>query len=125
MSGISMVGSMAAAATIRRSSFVLLLLATTAHADLKEDPCACSAAKPGFFRRATLTPWDRSDLQNDGVIVQATYASEAFAAPGLAKQFVVAGLAVLSLDLELDKLANEHLGSAHISTLGIHGTGLS
>jgi carbohydrate-selective porin OprB len=115
---------------IRRSSALAIVVITTgvAHADLKVDPCACSANKPGFFRRGTLTgDWDdlRTRLIDDGIVVQGTYAGEAFAAPGLHDKLVIAGLAVLSLDLDLTKLVDDHAGAVHISGLGIHGNGLT
>ena len=118
--------------TVLRSSLVLGIIASSAlaHADLKEDPCACSPVKPGFFRRGTLTgDWDdlRDKLKARGVIPQAVYAGEVFAAPdqGLDHQIRGAGLFVLSLDLELEKLVVPHLGQLHVSTLAIHGHGLS
>ncbi|MDB4953067.1 MAG: carbohydrate porin [Myxococcales bacterium] len=109
---------------------VVLALATSAHADVKEDPCACSPVKPGFFRRGTLTgDWDdlRDKLKAKGIIPQAVYAGEVFAAPdqGLDHQVRGAGLLVLSLDLELEKLVDSHFGQLHVSTLAIHGHGLS
>jgi carbohydrate-selective porin OprB len=99
-----------------------------AHADIKEDPCACSPVKPGFFRRGNLTgDWDgeRDKLKDEGIIPQLVYAGEVFAAPGLPQSLREAGLLALQLDLELDKLAHEGLGQVHISALGIHGHGLS
>lgn len=113
---------------IRKTSAALLALAGTAHAELKEDPCACSANKPGFFRRGVLTgDWDgaRDDLKDDGIVPQATYAFEVFAAPGLHDQVVLAGLAVASLDLDLGKLVGDDGASIHVSGLGIHGDGLT
>src|SRR4051812_31429147 len=95
---------------IRPSSAALVVVLTTtltAHADLVEDPCACSAAKPGFFRRDKLTgDWDdhRDNLEKKGVTIQATYSIEGFAAPNLPKTFIEGGLFVASLDLELGKL---------------------
>src|SRR4051812_35884269 len=95
---------------IRRSSGAVVLLASLtsiAHADLVEDPCACSAAKPGFFRRDKLTgDWDehRDNLEKKGVTIQATYSIEGFAAPHLPKTFIEGGLFVASLDIELGKL---------------------
>ncbi|MBV8756594.1 MAG: carbohydrate porin [Deltaproteobacteria bacterium] len=113
---------------IRRSSVLLLLtLSNIARADLEEDPCACSPNKPGFFRRGTLLGYDdlRADWKDDGFIPQAVYAGEVFAAPGLQKQFVVAGLFSLSVDVDLAKAVHDHLGSVHASVLAIHGDGLS
>lgn len=118
--------------TILRSSVVAAIAAisSTALADIKEDPCACSPVKPGFFRRGALTgDWDdaRTKLNERGILPQAVYAGEVFAAPAqpLDHQVRAAGLLVLSLDLELDKLADDHLGQFHVSTLAIHGRGLS
>ena len=113
---------------VRVASLVVLLWAQAAHAELKEDPCACSANKPGFFRRANLTgDWNdvRTELKDDGIVFQGTYAGEVFATPGLSHDFVYAGLAVLSVDLDLTKLVSENAGAVHISGLGIHGSGLS
>jgi len=45
--------------------------------------------------------------------------------PGLRRDLVYAGLAVLSLDVDLTKLVAESLGAIHLSALGIHGSGLS
>src|SRR5438093_8637286 len=112
----------------RASVLLVLLAARVASADLKEDPCACSPAKPGFFRRGNLTgDWDgiRDRWNARGIIPQAVYAGETFAAPGLHNRLVAAGLFVVSLDLELDKLVDSHLGQLHLSTLAIHGRGLT
>ncbi len=112
----------------RVACLVFLLCAHTAHAELKEDPCACSANKPGFFRRANLTgDWNdvRTELKDDGIVFQGTYAGEVFATPGVHDGLVYAGLAVLSVDLDLTKLITDDLGAVHISGLGIHGSGLS
>lgn len=108
--------------------FATLAMAGVAHADLVEDPCACSANKPGFFRRGTLTgDWGglRDQWKADGVIVQGTYAGEVFAAPGLHDQLVGAGLAVASIDLDFGLLFHDDGASAHVSGLAIHGSGLT
>lgn len=117
---------------IRRSSGIavvlLLSLAGVASADLVEDPCACSAAKPGFFRRDKLTgDWGdtRTDLEDKGVVIQGTYAVEGFAAPHLDHAVRVGGLFVASLDLLADKLVTDGLGQLHASALAIHGDGLT
>jgi carbohydrate-selective porin OprB len=122
----------AAVETILRSSLVTsLLLASVgnvASADVKEDPCACSPVKPGFFRRGNLTgDWngERDDLKEDGVIPQLVYAGEVFAAPGLPQDLRAAGLLALTLDLELEKLVHDGLGQVHVSAFAIHGHGLS
>ena len=104
------------------------VLGTTAHADIKEDPCACSPAKPGFFRRGNLTgDWDgeRDKLKDDGVVLQLVYAGEVFAAPGLPQSLREAGLLALQIDLELEKLVHDGLGQLHASAFAIHGHGLS
>jgi len=124
-----MVAARGAAAMILRNSITFVVaLAGVARAELVEDPCACSANKPGFFRRANLTgDWDdlRDKLKDAGVVPQFTYAGEVFASPKLDNDFVFAGLAVLSLDLDLTKLVDDNLGAVHVSALGIHGSGLS
>ena len=105
-----------------------LVIAGTAHAEPKHDPCACSAIKPGFFRRDALSgTWGglRDDLHDDGVTVSATYAAEVFATRGLAHDAVVAGLAVLAIDADLATLVHDGLGAMHVSGLAIHGDGLS
>jgi carbohydrate-selective porin OprB len=122
--------SVGAVALIPRRCVLLLFAAAAriAHADVVEDPCACSPVKPGFFRRGTLTgDWNdvRADLKEDGIVPQAVYAGEVFVAPGLQKQTVVAGLLLLSVDLELEKVVHSGLGQLHASMLGIHGDGLS
>jgi len=107
---------------------VLCIGSTLARADVKEDPCACSPAKPGFFRRGNLTgDWDgeRDKLKDEGVVPQLVYAGEVFAAPGLEHQVRVAGLLAATLDLELEKLVHEGLGQLHVSAFAIHGDGLS
>ena len=104
------------------------VVATTARADVKEDPCACSPAKPGFFRRGNLTgDWDgeRDKLKEAGVVPQLVYAGEVFAAPGLPQALREAGLLALQIDLELEKLVHDGLGQMHASAFGIHGHGLS
>ncbi|MEO8845694.1 MAG: carbohydrate porin [Kofleriaceae bacterium] len=104
------------------------VVVTTAHADVKEDPCACSPAKPGFFRRGNLTgDWDgeRDTLKDEGIVPQLVYAGEVFAAPGLDHTFREAGLLALQLDLELEKLVHDGLGQLHASAFAIHGHGLS
>ncbi len=110
---------------------VLLFVAGSARADVAVDPCACSPNKPGFHRASALTgDWGgiRTDLFEDGIKFTAAYAAEVFAAPGLAGQasdkIVNAGLASLAVDLELDKLLSDKLGSIHVSGFGIHGHGL-
>src|SRR5258706_6391164 len=125
MCGIDSVAIVAAVETIRRSStLALVLVSGVAHADVKEDPCACSPVKPGFFRRGNLTgDWNgvRDDLKNDGVIPQLVYAGEVFAASGLSHDLRAAGLLALTLDLELEKLVHEGLGQVHVSAFAIHG----
>lgn len=120
---------MAAAGTILRSSaLALVVMSGVAHAEVKEDPCACSPAKPGFFRRGNLTgDWngERDTLKDDGVIPQLVYAGEVFAAPGLPQELREAGLLAATLDLELDKLVHHGLGQVHVSAFAIHGHGLS
>ena len=112
-----------------RLGCVLLCIGSTlARADVKEDPCACSPAKPGFFRRGNLTgDWDgeRDKLKDDGVVPQLVYAGEVFAAPGLPHELRTAGLLAAQLDLELEKLVHDGLGQVHISAFAIHGHGLS
>ena len=113
---------------LRNSIAFVVALTGVVRAELVEDPCACSANKPGFFRRANLTgDWDdlRDKLKDAGVVPQFTYAGEVFASPKLDNDFVFAGLAVLSLDLDLTKLVDDSLGAVHVSALGIHGSGLS
>jgi len=112
----------------RLGCVVLCIGSTVARADVKEDPCACSPAKPGFFRRGNLTgDWggERDKLKDEGVIPQLVYAGELFAATGLDHDVRVAGLLAATLDLELEKLAHEGLGQAHVSAFAIHGNGLS
>jgi len=107
---------------------LLLVCAATADAAPKHDPCACSPAKPGFFRRDVLSgDWGglRDDLHDDGITVAATYAAEVFAAPGLPRDAVMAGLAVLAIDADLATLLHDGLGTVHVSGLAIHGDGLS
>ncbi|MFT3696219.1 MAG: carbohydrate porin [Kofleriaceae bacterium] len=99
-----------------------------AHADVKEDPCACSPVKPGFFRRGNLTgDWggERDKLKDEGIIPQLVYAGEVFASTGLSHDAHVAGLLSLQLDLELEKLVHDGLGQLHVSSFAIHGDGLS
>jgi len=113
---------------MRWGPVIACALVAPARADIKPDPCACSPAKPGFFRRAQLTgDWNehRKHLEDDGVILQAVYAGEVFAAAGLDKPVVVAGLFAVTFDLELDKLVSDKLGQVHISAFAIHGNGLT
>ena len=112
----------------RLGCVVLCIGSTVARADVKEDPCACSPAKPGFFRRGNLTgDWDgeRDKLKDEGVVPQLVYAGEVFAAPGLPHQLRAAGLLAAQIDLELEKLVHEGLGQLHASAFAIHGQGLS
>jgi carbohydrate-selective porin OprB len=106
----------------------LVALASTASAQAI-DPCACSPNKPGFHRASALTgDWDgvRSDLFDDGIKIQGTYAGELFTDPALDDDpVVVAGLGVLAIDLDLATLIHDGFGAFHIAGLGIHGGGLS
>ncbi len=106
------------------------LLSSRAHADVEVDPCACSPNKPGFHRADALTgDWGgvRKDLFEHGIKITAAYAPEIFAAgldaPNI-DRVVSAGLASLAIDLELDTLIHDKLGSIRISGFGIHGKGL-
>ena len=126
--------AVAVGVTILRSSALLLAVAAlgrVARADLMPDPCACSANKPGFFRTGTLTGNSddidklRAAWKEDGFIPQLTYASEVFTSPELDHKAVIAGLAVLGLDLDFGKLVHDGLGTSHVSAVGIHGDGLS
>ncbi len=103
-------------------------MTATSRADVELDPCACSPNKPGFHRAAALTgDWGgvRKDLFEDGIKITAAYAGEVFAAPGLEDERVVnAGLASLAIDVEMDTLVNDKLGSFRFSGFGIHGKGL-
>lgn len=107
----------------------LLLLAGSASADDKVDPCACSPNKPHFHRASALTGgWngERQSLLDLGIKINGTYAPELFAAPGLSNRKVVeAGLANLSLDVDGGKLVRDGVGALHLSVLGIHGHGIS
>jgi carbohydrate-selective porin OprB len=119
----------------RRACLIVAAVATAvavipgdAAADLVEDPCACSAAKPGFFRRDKLTgDWDdhRTALEHAGVVLQGTYSVEAFAARHLATPVVVGGLFVVSVDVDAAALLARGLGALHVSALAIHGGGLT
>jgi porin len=109
---------------------MLLVGASAARADVPVDPCACSPNKPGFHRASKLTgDWagTRSDLFEEGIEIQGTYAGEVFAAPGLddGDNLVAAGLGLLAVDIDLATLARDGLGSFHIAGLAIHGDGLS
>jgi carbohydrate-selective porin OprB len=118
----------AAGTILRSSALAIVALANVARADVKEDPCACSPVKPGFFRRGNLTgDWngERDTLKEDGVVPQLVYAGEVFVAPGLPQDLRAAGLLALTLDLELEKLVHEGLGQLHVSSFAIHGHGLS
>jgi carbohydrate-selective porin OprB len=107
---------------------IIMALASRAYGDAELDPCACSPNKPGFHRADALTgDWGgaRKDLFEHGIKVTAAYAGEVFAAPGLDDDKLVnAGLASLALDVELDSLVNDKLGSLRVSGFGIHGKGL-
>ncbi len=106
----------------------IVLASASARADAPPDPCGSSMTKPNVVRQATLTgDWggDRTWLDDHGVTIGGSYAPEIFASPETSEHYVVAGLAVLSLDLGLDKLIADGLGSVHIVGLGIHGKGLS
>src|SRR5262245_49074549 len=97
--------------------------------DQPPDPCGSSMTKPNVVRPASLTgDWggDRSWLDDHGVTPGGNYAPEIFASPQTDQpRYVIAGLMVLSLDLGLDKLIADGLGSIHVVGLGIHGKGLS
>jgi carbohydrate-selective porin OprB len=102
--------------------------AVTAPAVADPDPCGSSMTKPNVVRPAALTgSWDgeRDTLAAHGVTPGLSYAPEIFASPDTADHYVIAGLAVLSLDLDLAKLAAQGLGRMHVVGLGIHGDGLS
>ena len=50
-----------------------------AQAQAHDDPCACSASKPGFMRRAALTgDWGghRTWLEDHGFTISPSYAAE-------------------------------------------------
>jgi carbohydrate-selective porin OprB len=106
----------------------LVLVSARAHADAPPDPCGSSMTKPNVVRPSSLTgDWGgaRDTLDDHGITPGGSYAPEIFASPETDDHYVVAGLAVLSLDLALDKLIADGLGSVHIVGLGIHGKGLS
>lgn len=108
---------------------LLLLVASTASADDKVDPCACSPNKPHFHRASALTGgWggERQSLLDLGIKINGTYAPELFAAPGLSNhKLVEAGLANLSIDVDGARLIRDGFGTLHLSVLGIHGHGIS
>ncbi len=109
-------------------AFLAMIGAPRMVAAAEGDPCACSAAKPNFMRRAALTgDWDggRTWLVDHGVTLGASYAGEIFASPEAQRSTVVAGLGALSIDLSLDRLIAPRLGSIHVVGFGIHGEGLS
>lgn len=107
---------------------LVLLIAIPAHAD-PVDPCACSPNKPGFHRASALTgDWggERTKLFEHGFKIGGAYAPELFAAPGLeGDRFAVAGLASLTLDVDLATLISDGLGQVHVAGFGIHGDGIS
>ena len=93
-----------------------MLLTGTAAADATVDPCACSPNKPGFHRASALTgDWggDAQKLFDRGVKLQAVYAPEIFAAPGLDEDRVVdAGLATARARPRARRSSSqEHLGN--------------
>ena len=113
---------------MRRGLAIAVVLAgAAAHAD-PPDPCGSSMTKPNVVRPAALTgDWGgaRDSLADDGITPGGSYAPEIFASPDTMDHTVIAGLAVLSLDLDLAKLVTDGLGTVHVVGLGIHGKGLS
>jgi carbohydrate-selective porin OprB len=102
---------------------ILCVLAAPAQAQVHDDPCACSPAKPGFMRRDALTgDWGdhRTWLEDHGLTIGPSYTGEVFASPGLDRPVVFAGLAALSIDYDPPTI-----GSFHVVGFGIHGDGLS
>jgi carbohydrate-selective porin OprB len=109
-------------------AIALLLACARAYADEPPDPCGSSMTKPNVQRPAALTgSWggERDTLADDGITPGLNYAPEIFASPQTDEHYVIAGLAVASLDLDLGKLVTDALGTIHLVGLGIHGKGLS
>jgi len=107
---------------------MLLAASARAFADAPPDPCGSSMTKPNVVRPAALTgSWggERDTLADDGVTPGLSYAPEIFASPEVMDHYVIAGLAVASLDLDLAKLVGDGWGTMHVVGLGIHGHGLS
>ncbi len=67
----------------------------------------------------------RHDLEERGVTIDGTYASEVFFAPDLDDQLVLGGLFTAEIDVELDKLVSRKLGRIHVSAFAIHGKGIT
>jgi porin len=109
-------------------ALAILVVSSRAFADDPPDPCASSMTRPASVRQSTLTgDWNgwRTWLADHGVTPGLSYAPEVFASPETDRHAVVAGLAVLALELDLAKLVAEGLGTIHVVGLGIHGQGLS
>ena len=97
------------------AALIVALASARAWADAPTiDPCGSSMTKPNVRRPASLTGnWGgaRDTLDDHGLDISANYAPEIFASPETDPHDVIAGLAVVSVDLALDKLIASGLGS--------------
>lgn len=96
----------------------VVLLTAVAHAD----EFATSPARPGYEASNRILNFaKRSELEEDGLNLEGTYAFEMFAAPQLADRFTTGGLFMVELDVDFSLLAHARLGTLRISTASTHG----
>ena len=104
-----------------------IALATSWVAPAFADELANSPVRSGYEPTGRLLdsePRRHLDVDN-GIDPMLTYSIETFGAPQLENRAVVAGLAMLELDVALDKLIGPGWGAAYAAGFAIHGKGLS
>lgn len=111
------------AARRSRLALVLVLVTSAARADELADSPVRAGYEPSarLFDFAARRDWDSVH----GIDPMLTYSAELFAAPQLDDHVASAGLAMLEVDVALDKLIGPGWGAAYAAGFAIHGDSLT